>query len=142
MPTPGSYYDLLPARIAQSGIGAIDENLDTLRELEILLDGDHHRAYMLQIFLKEAAGLYGDPDAGPFFYEIIQRKGDSRVRRRQLPRAVRVDRARAAADGGQAAAASGRGRADARPDASSATSRASTTPSCAARAASCGTRSA
>jgi len=50
MPTPGSYYDLLPARIAQSGIGAIDENLDTLRELEILLDGDHHRAYMLQIF--------------------------------------------------------------------------------------------
>ena len=24
----------------------------------------------------EAAGLYGDPEAGPFFYEIIQRKGD------------------------------------------------------------------
>jgi 4-hydroxyphenylpyruvate dioxygenase len=76
MPTPGSYYDLLPERIARSGIGAIDENLDTLRELQILVDGDHHRAYMLQIFLKEAAGLYGDPDAGPFFYEIIQRKGD------------------------------------------------------------------
>jgi 4-hydroxyphenylpyruvate dioxygenase len=31
---------------------------------------------MLQIFLKESAGLYGDPSAGPFFYEIIQRKGD------------------------------------------------------------------
>jgi 4-hydroxyphenylpyruvate dioxygenase len=31
---------------------------------------------MLQIFLKEAAGLYNDPGAGPFFYEIIQRKGD------------------------------------------------------------------
>jgi 4-hydroxyphenylpyruvate dioxygenase len=31
---------------------------------------------MLQIFLKEAAGLYGDTAAGPFFYEIIQRKGD------------------------------------------------------------------
>ena len=76
MPTPGSYYDLLPERIAQSGIGAIDENLDTLRELQILVDGDHHHAYMLQIFLKEAAGLYSDPDAGPFFYEIIQRKGD------------------------------------------------------------------
>ena len=36
---------------------------------------------MLQIFLKEAAGLYGDPEAGPFFYEIIQRKGDQRLRR-------------------------------------------------------------
>jgi 4-hydroxyphenylpyruvate dioxygenase len=76
MPTPGSYYDMLPARIAGSGIQTIDEDLDTLRELEILLDGDHHHAYMLQIFLKESAGLYGDPSAGPFFYEIIQRKGD------------------------------------------------------------------
>jgi 4-hydroxyphenylpyruvate dioxygenase len=76
MPTPGSYYDMLPARIAQTGIGAIDEDLDTLRELQVLLDGDHHHAYMLQIFLKESAGLYGDPSAGPFFYEIIQRKGD------------------------------------------------------------------
>jgi len=31
---------------------------------------------MLQIFLKESAALYGDASAGPFFYEIIQRKGD------------------------------------------------------------------
>ena len=76
MPTPGSYYDLLPGRIAGSGIGAIDEDLATLRELQILIDGDHHHAYMLQIFLKESAGLYADPSAGPFFYEIIQRKGD------------------------------------------------------------------
>jgi len=76
MPTPPSYYELLPARIATSGIGAIDEDLGTLRDLEILVDGDHHHAYMLQIFLKESAGLYSDPSAGPFFYEIIQRKGD------------------------------------------------------------------
>lgn len=76
MPTPGSYYDMLPERIAKSGIGTIDEDLAVLRELEILVDGDHHHAYMLQIFLKEAARLYRDPDAGPFFYEIIQRKGD------------------------------------------------------------------
>jgi 4-hydroxyphenylpyruvate dioxygenase len=76
MPTPGSYYDMLPERIAKSGIDKIDEDLATLRELEILVDGDHHHAYMLQIFLKEASGLYGDPSAGPFFYEIIQRKGD------------------------------------------------------------------
>ena len=76
MPTPGSYYDMLPARIARSGIATIDEDLAILRELEILVDGDHHHAYMLQIFLKESAALYGDPSAGPFFYEIIQRKGD------------------------------------------------------------------
>jgi 4-hydroxyphenylpyruvate dioxygenase len=31
---------------------------------------------MLQIFLKESSGAYNDPSAGPFFYEIIQRKGD------------------------------------------------------------------
>lgn len=76
MPTPGSYYDLLPERLEKSGIGVIDEDHQILRELEILVDGDHHHAYMLQIFLKESAGLYGDAAAGPFFYEIIQRKGD------------------------------------------------------------------
>ncbi len=76
MPTPGAYYDMLPERIAKTGIGAIDEELATLRDLGILVDGDHHHAYMLQIFLKEGAGLYGDSTAGPFFYEIIQRKGD------------------------------------------------------------------
>lgn len=76
MPTPGTYYDMLPERIAKSGIKQIDESIDTLRELEVLIDGDHHHAYMLQIFLKESAGLYSDSKAGPFFYEIIQRKGD------------------------------------------------------------------
>ena len=76
MPTPGSYYDMLPERIAKSGIKQIDEDIKTLRELEVLIDGDHLHAYMLQIFLKESSGLYSDPAAGPFFYEIIQRKGD------------------------------------------------------------------
>jgi len=76
MPTPGTYYDMLPERIEKSGIKAIDEDLAVLRDLEILVDGDHDHAYMLQIFLKESSGLYGDPTAGPFFYEIIQRKGD------------------------------------------------------------------
>ena len=76
MPTVGTYYDMLPDRIAKSGIKVIDEDIKILRELEILIDGDHHHAYMLQIFLKEASGLYKDAKAGPFFYEIIQRKGD------------------------------------------------------------------
>src|SRR6185436_19500495 len=76
MTTPGSYFDALPERLRTSGIGAIDDSLDSLRALEILIDGDKHRQYLLQIFLKEAAGLHPDPEAGPFFFEIIQRKGD------------------------------------------------------------------
>jgi len=76
MPTPGSYYDALPERLQRIGVGAIDETTDLLRQLEILVDGDKPGQYLLQIFLKEAAGLYHDPGAGPFFFEIIQRKGD------------------------------------------------------------------
>ena len=76
MPTPGSYYDLLPERLVQLGVNGIDEDIDTLRELEILVDGDRDHSYLLQIFLKEQAGLFGDKEAGPFFIEIIQRKGD------------------------------------------------------------------
>jgi 4-hydroxyphenylpyruvate dioxygenase len=62
-------------------VNAIDEEIATLRELEILVDGEAERSYLLQIFLKELAGLYGDPDAGPFFFEIIQRKGEQSARR-------------------------------------------------------------
>jgi 4-hydroxyphenylpyruvate dioxygenase len=40
------------------------------------VDGDGPGKYLLQIFLKESSGLYREPSAGPFFFEIIQRKGD------------------------------------------------------------------
>jgi 4-hydroxyphenylpyruvate dioxygenase len=76
MPTPGTYYDALPERLKEIGVGAIEEDVATLRELEILVDGAAPGAYLLQIFLQEQAGLWRDPEAGPFFYEIIQRKGD------------------------------------------------------------------
>ncbi|MDI1484130.1 VOC family protein [Polyangium sp. y55x31] len=76
MPTPGSYYDALPARLKSLGVQQIDEDVNVLRDLEILVDGEAEGKYLLQIFLKESAGTHGDPDAGPFFYEIIQRKGD------------------------------------------------------------------
>jgi 4-hydroxyphenylpyruvate dioxygenase len=77
MPTPGAYYDLLPARLERIGVGSIDEEVATLRELEILVDGEAARKYLLQIFLKESATILGDPSAGPFFFEIIQRKGSN-----------------------------------------------------------------
>jgi 4-hydroxyphenylpyruvate dioxygenase len=76
MPTPGAYYDMLPDRIAQMGIGKIDEEIEDLRHLEILVDGEGPGSYLLQIFMKEASSFHKDPEAGPFFYEIIQRKGN------------------------------------------------------------------
>lgn len=76
MPTPGSYYDMLPERLKQIGVNRIDESIDELRRLQILVDGGADHSYMLQIFLKEAATLQKDKGAGPFFFEVIQRKGD------------------------------------------------------------------
>jgi 4-hydroxyphenylpyruvate dioxygenase len=76
MPTPGTYYDALPERLRACGVGDVDEDLAALRELGILVDGASPGAYLLQIFLRDSAGLYHEPEAGPFFFEIIQRKGD------------------------------------------------------------------
>ncbi len=76
-PTPGTYYDMLPGRIDSLGIGKIDEDLGILRDLEILVDGKGKNSYLLQIFLQDSAGTYDDANAGPFFFEIIQRKGDN-----------------------------------------------------------------
>lgn len=61
--TPESYYDGLKERT-----GPISENIDTLRELGILVDRDD-TGYLLQIFTKPVG------DRPTFFYEIIQRKG-------------------------------------------------------------------
>jgi 4-hydroxyphenylpyruvate dioxygenase len=76
MPTPGAYYDRLPARLASLGVGALEESESDLRSLEILVDSDGPGRYLLQIFLKDSAAAHGSTEAGPFFYEIIQRHGD------------------------------------------------------------------
>jgi 4-hydroxyphenylpyruvate dioxygenase len=76
MPTPPAYYRMLPERLRRIGVGRIDEDLAALRELQILVDGEAPGRYLLQIFLKDSAGLYREAEAGPFFFEIIQRKGD------------------------------------------------------------------
>jgi len=76
MPTPGAYYEALPERLVTTGIGALDEPIADLRDLGILVDGAGPGLYLLQIFLRDSAGLYREPEAGPFFFEIIQRKGD------------------------------------------------------------------
>lgn len=75
MKTPPSYYDDLPGRLADLGITNVREELRELERLQILVDGADDK-YMLQIFMHEAASLYDESRAGPFFYEIIQRAGD------------------------------------------------------------------
>ena len=77
MPTPKTYFEALPERLKTLGVGALAESIADLEHLEILVDGDGPGRYLLQIFLKDSAGLYASREAGPFFYEIIQRHGDS-----------------------------------------------------------------
>lgn len=57
---PDTYYDTLLERVPQ-----LEENVEELKELKILADGDKE-GYLLQIFTEAVAG--------PIFYEIIQRK--------------------------------------------------------------------
>ncbi|MBA2661211.1 MAG: VOC family protein [Bradymonadaceae bacterium] len=73
--TPQNYYDNSPARLAAQGVDSIDEDYAVLARTGILIDGADEK-YLLQIFMKEAALLYDQAAAGPFFIEIIQRKGD------------------------------------------------------------------
>lgn len=73
--TPGAYFRAMPERLKEIKITNVKEDLKELERLEILVDGANDK-YMLQIFLREAASLYDDERAGPFFYEIIQRCGD------------------------------------------------------------------
>ncbi|MEM0128319.1 MAG: 4-hydroxyphenylpyruvate dioxygenase [Thermoplasmatales archaeon] len=61
--TPPSYYEELEDRV-----GKIDEDLDEIRDLNILVDRDED-GYLLQIFTQPIG------DRPTFFYEIIQRKG-------------------------------------------------------------------
>lgn len=76
MHTPDAYYDALRDRMQQRGVGQIEESIEALRTRGILVDGSEKGRYMLQIFLKDSQALYGDPKAGPFFFELIERKGD------------------------------------------------------------------
>ncbi len=60
---PDTYYEELPDRI-----GEIDEDIESLKELGILVDRDDE-GYLLQIFTKPVE------DRPTVFYEILQRKG-------------------------------------------------------------------
>lgn len=76
--TPDTYYEATPGRLAELGVDvtAIDEDLEILKKHEILIDGKPTNRYLLQVFMQDASTLYAEPDAGPFFFELIQRHGD------------------------------------------------------------------
>jgi 4-hydroxyphenylpyruvate dioxygenase len=73
--TPDAYYKMLPKRLAERAVQTLKEDIEDLRKRRILVDGRDDR-YLLQIFMQEAALLYNEAAAGPFFYEVIQRHGD------------------------------------------------------------------
>jgi 4-hydroxyphenylpyruvate dioxygenase len=73
--TPDAYYKMLPQRLAERAVSNLKEEIEELRRRRILVDGRDDR-YLLQIFMQEAALLYDEAAAGPFFYEVIQRHGD------------------------------------------------------------------
>ncbi len=72
--TPVTYYDMLPQRLVEQKVTNFQESIDTLKKLGVLVDGDNDR-YLLQIFMVEGGLMYDDAKAGPFFYEVIQRRG-------------------------------------------------------------------
>ncbi len=75
MPTPGTYYEALQTRLDEAGI-ELDEARADLEATEVLVDGEGPGKYLLQIFAQDFATAFGDENGGPFFLEIIQRKGD------------------------------------------------------------------
>jgi 4-hydroxyphenylpyruvate dioxygenase len=75
MDTPSAYYRRLPHRMHAASI-KLEENLDTLKQCGILVDGGEKQSYLLQIFMKEAASQFADEEGGPMFIELIERKGD------------------------------------------------------------------
>jgi 4-hydroxyphenylpyruvate dioxygenase len=72
--TPVTYYDMLPQRLAEKKVHNFRDNIEELKHLGILVDGEDDR-YLLQIFMVEGGVMYADEIAGPFFYELIQRRG-------------------------------------------------------------------
>jgi 4-hydroxyphenylpyruvate dioxygenase len=71
---PATYYEMLPARLKEHHVTNFSEDMAALQKLGVLVDGDDDK-YLLQLFMQEGATLFQEKQAGPFFYEIIQRKG-------------------------------------------------------------------
>ena len=92
MATPKKYYEMLPERLTRMGIGRIDEDLGTLEDLEILVDGSGPNSYLLQ----NLHSRFGEPARQSrrrtFLLRNHREKGRPGLRRRKLPGAVRKHR--------------------------------------------------
>ena len=92
MPTPGTYYDMLPERLEEIGVGGIDENIDVCASSRSWSTAKATTVSAAD--LPEGVGQHlGDPRPGPFFFEIIQRKGERASARATSARCSRASSA-------------------------------------------------
>ena len=84
-----------PSRSASGrlGIGAIDEDLAVLRDLEILVDGDGPGEVPAADLPEGVLGAVPRPRGGPFLLRDHPAEGRRGLRGRELPGPLRVDRA-------------------------------------------------
>ena len=96
------YYDMLPERIEKSGIKQIDEDIDDAARAR----DPRRRRPRPRVHAADLPQGVGGPlrrsERGPVLLRDHPAQGRPRLRRRQLPRAVREHRARAAASRGRA----------------------------------------
>jgi 4-hydroxyphenylpyruvate dioxygenase len=73
---PPSYYDRVESRLEACGFkGTLGDEIQSLAEQEILVDGSD-KGYLYQVITHSLARHASDDQAGPLFFELIQRAGD------------------------------------------------------------------
>jgi 4-hydroxyphenylpyruvate dioxygenase len=77
MPTPKAYYQALPGRLGSQGVPSLALAMEEIERLGVLVDGDKG-GYLLQAFCQDQAVQFRRPNAGPIFFELVQRSHRSR----------------------------------------------------------------
>ncbi|HKQ50173.1 MAG TPA: VOC family protein [Phycisphaerae bacterium] len=77
MPTPKAYYQALPGRLGAQGVPSLSLSIEEIERLGVLVDGDKS-GYLLQAFCQDQAVQFRRPNAGPIFFELVQRCGSQR----------------------------------------------------------------
>lgn len=75
--TPRSYYQAVPGRLGALGVPSQALSMDEIERLGVLVDGDKS-GYLLQAFCQDQAVQFRRPNAGPIFFEFVQRCGSKR----------------------------------------------------------------
>jgi 4-hydroxyphenylpyruvate dioxygenase len=77
MPTPKAYYESLPGRLGSQGVPSMAMSFEEIERLGLLVDGDKS-GYLLQAFCQDQAVQFRRPNAGPVFFELVERSGSKR----------------------------------------------------------------